>query len=314
MAHIANGIGGMTAADWIERITALFEASSLHYGHGTDNARDEAAWLVLHVLGAPLDGSFEDWGRAVDESEAAEIDRLARARCSSGTPLAYLLGSARFAGLEFEVSPDVLVPRSPIAELILDGFRPWAKPARLGRVLDMCTGCGCIAVATALRVPGAAVDAVDISPAALDIAARNVRRYGLGQRVRLLQSDLFDDMPPAAYDLILANPPYVPRRRLAALPAEYRSEPSLALISGNDGLDAALRILHHAPSFLARDGILICEVGESEEALAALLPGLPFLWLEFARGGTGVFLLTRAELEEGRAAVAAVIEDRRHVV
>ena len=141
-------------------------------------------------------------------------------------------------------------------------------------------------------------------PWPLDVAARNVRRYGLGQRVRLLQSDLFDDMPPAAYDLILANPPYVPRRRLAALPAEYRSEPSLALISGNDGLDAALRILHHAPSFLARDGILICEVGESEEALAAL----------FARGGTGVFLLTRAELEEGRAAVAAVIEDRRHVV
>ena len=307
-------VASMTAADWIARIATVFEASSLHFGHGTDNARDEAAWLVLHVLGAPLDGSFDDWGRAVSESEGAEIDRLAAARSTSGTPLAYLLGEARFAGLEFEVSPDVLVPRSPIAELILDGFRPWADPARVRRVLDMCTGCGCIALATALNLPGASVDAVDISPAALEIAARNVRRYAFGRRVRLLRSDLFDNVPPAAYDLIVANPPYVPRGHLARLPAEYGAEPSLGLVSGDDGLDAALRILHRAPSFLARDGILICEVGESEGALAALLPRMPFMWLEFVRGGTGVFLLTRAQLEENRAAVAALIEDRKDVV
>jgi ribosomal protein L3 glutamine methyltransferase len=307
-------VASMTAADWIERIATVFETSVLHFGHGTDNARDEAAWLVLHVLDVALDGSFDDWGRAVSESEGAEIDRLARARSSTGTPLAYLLGEARFAGLEFEVSPDVLVPRSPIAELILDGFRPWADPARVRRVLDMCTGCGCIAVAAALNLPGASVDAVDVSAAALKIAARNVRRYGLERRVHLLRSDLFHDLPPAAYDLIVANPPYVPRGQLAGLPPEYRSEPSLGLVSGEDGLEAALRILNRAPFFLARDGILICEVGESEGALAALLPRMPFLWLEFVRGGSGVFLLTRAQLEETRAAVAAVIEDRKDVV
>jgi ribosomal protein L3 glutamine methyltransferase len=307
-------VASMTAADWIGRVTSLFEGSSLHFGHGTDNARDEAAWLVLHVLGVPLDGSFDDWGLAVSDSQGAAIDHLARARTSSKRPLAYLLGSARFAGLEFEVSPDVLVPRSPIAELILDGFRPWVEPSRVRRVLDMGTGCGCIALAAALNLPHASVDAVDISPAALKIAARNVRKYDLERRVRLLHSDLFEDVPAAAYDLILANPPYVPRRQLAGLPAEYRSEPGLALVSGDDGLDAALRILQRASSFLARDGILICEVGESEEALAALLPRVEFLWLEFARGGSGVFLLTRAQLAETRAAVAAVIEDRKNVV
>jgi ribosomal protein L3 glutamine methyltransferase len=303
-----------TIADWIDRVAARFDAADLYFGHGTDNARDEAAWLVLNVVRAPLDGTFDGWGRAVDEAQGAEIQRLAEARCSGGVPLAYLLGSAQFAGLEFEVSPDVLVPRSPIAELILDGFAPWVDPARVRRVLDMCTGSGCIAVATALHLPEARVDAVDISSAALEVAARNVRRHGLEQRVSLLRSDLFEEVPPCAYDLIIANPPYVPRRRLAGLPREYRSEPAVGLMSGEDGLDAALEILQCAPSFLARDGILICEVGESEENLAGLLPGLPFLWLEFAHGGSGVFLLTRAQLDESRAEVAAVIEDRKYVV
>jgi ribosomal protein L3 glutamine methyltransferase len=188
----------LSVAKWIERIGGRFDAAGLHYGHGTDNARDEAAWLVLHVVGAPLDGSFDDWGRVVSESEAAEIARLAEARRVSGEPLAYLLGTARFAGLEFEVTPDVLVPRSPIAELILDGFRPWLDPAapggRLRRVLDLCTGCGCLAVATAYYLPQTRVDAVDISPEALAVAARNVARYGLAGRVRLLQSDLFQSV------------------------------------------------------------------------------------------------------------------------
>jgi ribosomal protein L3 glutamine methyltransferase len=212
------------------------------------------------------------------------------------------------------VTPAVLVPRSPIAELILDGFRPWLEPACVRRVLDMCTGSGCIAIAAALHLPEAEVDAVDISPAALEVAARNVRRHGLERRVTLTRSDLFEEVPPCAYDLIVANPPYVPRGRLARLPPEYRSEPAVGLVSGDDGLDAALTILHCAPSFLARDGILICEVGECEEDLAGLLPGLPFLWLEFAHGGAGVFLLTRAQLEASRAEVAAVIEDRKNVV
>lgn len=303
-----------TIAEWIDRVAARFEAADLHFGHGTDNARDEAAWLVLHVMRAPLDGTFDGWGRAVDDARGAEIRRLAEARSSSGVPLAYLLGSARFAGLEFEVGPEVLVPRSPIAELILDGFRPWVDPARVRRVLDMCTGSGCIAIAAALHLPEATVDAADISAAALEVAGRNVRRYGLEQRVSLLRSDLFGEVPPCAYDLIVANPPYVPRRRLAGLPREYRSEPAVGLTSGEDGLDAALAILQCAPSFLAGDGILICEVGESEDNLAGLLPGLPFLWLEFAHGGAGVFVLTRAQLEKSRAEVEAVIEDRKNVV
>lgn len=316
-----------TVADWIDRIDARFAAAGLHYGHGTDNARDEAAWLVLHAVGASLDGGFEDWGRAVNDAAATEITRLAEARCTGSTPLAYLIGKAHFAGLEFEVTPDVLVPRSPIAELILDGFRPWRdfRPLAGGqwRVLDLCTGCGCIAVATAHYLPDTRVDAADISPAALAVAARNVERHGLGDRVRLLQSDLFQaDLFQSAlfqwagagrYDLIVANPPYVPLDALADLPGEYRAEPSLGLISGVDGLDAVLQILAQAPDYLAEDGILVCEVGESEERLAAALPSVPFLWLEFAHGGSGVFLLGRAELEEAQSALNALIGKRKHV-
>lgn len=317
----------LTVADWIDRIGARFATAGLHYGHGTDNARDEAAWLVLHAVGAPLDGRFEDWGRAVSGAEAAEIARLARARCAGGAPLAYLVGRARFAGLEFEVTPDVLVPRSPIAELILDGFRPWRDftplPGHLWRVLDLCTGCGCLAVATAHYLPDTRVDATDISPEALAVAARNVERHGLADRVRLLQSDLFQAVPfqsdpfqsgwPPRYDLILANPPYVPLGALADLPGEYRAEPSLGLVSGVDGLDALLQILAQAPGYLAEDGILVCEVGESEGRLAAALPSVPFLWLEFAHGGSGVFLLGREDVVAAQSALNALIGKRKHV-
>lgn len=302
-----------TLAEWIDRVCLQFEQAGLHYGHGTDNARDEAAWLVLHVAGAPLDGRFDDWGRAVDADAAAEIERLAAARCNRGVPLAYLLGEAWFAGLPFEVNADVLVPRSPIAELILDGFRPWLDPDGVRRVLDLCTGSGCIAVALAHHLPAARVDASDISAAALAVAERNVCRHGLERRICLLQSDLFAGLPPARYDLIVANPPYVPGDALGDLPAEYRSEPGLGLVSGDDGLDAVLEILRAAPDWLAPGGILVCEVGESEHRLAQALPECPFLWLEFVSGGSGVFLLGRDELERGRAAVSALIGERKHV-
>ncbi|MDX1381175.1 MAG: 50S ribosomal protein L3 N(5)-glutamine methyltransferase [Xanthomonadales bacterium] len=304
---------GLTVKTWIDRIAAQFGAADLHFGHGTDNARDEAAWLVLDAIGAPLDGSFDDWGRPVVEAEAAQISRIADERCRSGRPLAYLLGSAWFAGLEFEVGPDVLVPRSPIAELILDGFRPWLAPDRIRRVLDLCTGCGCIGIAAACHLPDCRVDAVDISDPALAVAARNAARHAVTQRVRLLRSDLFQSLPPCRYDLILANPPYVPQDALAGLPSEFRAEPGLGLASGPDGLDATLRILADAPDFLAEDGILVCEVGESEERLAAALPTVPFLWLEFQYGGAGVFLLTRRQLEAARPALAALIGKRKHV-
>jgi ribosomal protein L3 glutamine methyltransferase len=300
----------LTVAEFIECVAAQFEQVGLYFGHGTDNPRDEAAWLVLHAVSAPLDGSFLDWGRVVTAREAADIRRLVEARCSSGQPLAYLTGVAHFAGLEFEVTPDVLVPRSPIAELILDEFRPWANPDRLRRVLDLCTGSGCIAIATALRLPRARIDASDISAAALRVAARNVARHDLEGRVRLVQSDLFQSLPPCRYDLILANPPYVAADTLADLPREYRAEPGLGLVSGADGLDAVLEILRDAPLYLAPDGILVCEVGESEARLAAALPSVPFMWLEFAHGGSGVFILTRAELEDAQPALSALAREK----
>jgi ribosomal protein L3 glutamine methyltransferase len=302
-----------TVAEWIDRITAQFDRAGLHFGHGTDNARDESAWLVLHVVGAPLDGRFADWGRVVERPQEAEIQRLADARCDSGEPLAYLTGRAWFAGLEFEVTRDVLVPRSPLAELILDKFRPWAEPGRVRRVLDLCTGCGCIAIATAVQLPGAQVDASDISRAALAVAANNVERHGLAGRVLLLHSDLFQSLAPCRYDLIVANPPYVALDTLESLPSEYRAEPGLGLVSGTDGLDATLEILGAAPHYLAPDGILFCEVGESETGLVSALPSVPFLWLEFEHGGSGVFALTRAELEAAQPAVQALIKVRKNV-
>lgn len=302
-----------TIDDWIERVANRFSAAGLFFGHGTDNARDEAAWLVLHVTGQALDGSFTDWGRVVNANEAQEIDRLASDRCNSRKPLAYLTGTAFFAGLEFRVNEHVLIPRSPVAELILDGFRPWVNPDSVSSMLDMCTGSGCIAVASALALENAQVTAADISDKALEVARANIHRHGLADRVHALQTDLFSNVPPVKFDLIVANPPYVSAQEMNELPAEYRQEPGLGLASGQDGLDAALQILLDAPRFLGKDGILICEVGASDERLAQCLPGVPFLWLEFERGGSGVFVLTRQQLMEAGPQVAAIMESKANV-
>lgn len=304
----------MIIAECIERAATRLEKAGLCFGHGTDNPGDEAAWLVLHVMGAALDGSFQDWGRAVPARQAAQIDRLLEARCRTRQPLAYLLGTAWFAGLEFEVDENVLVPRSPLAELILDQYRPWVEPGRVERMLDMCTGSGCIAIASAFHLPQAQVDAIDISREALAVARSNVDRHGLKQRVALIESDLFQSVPAVLYQLIVANPPYVPAGSVAELPREYRSEPGLALASGKDGLDATLSILLDAPRFLGEDGVLICEVGESEERLSADLPRVPFLWLEFLHGGSGVFVLTKEQLEQAGDDLAGLIKERRNVV
>jgi len=290
------------------------EKAGLSYGHGTDNPTDEAAWLVLYAAGAPLDGTFQEWGRALDPEQQAAVEHWVEARCKTRLPLAYLLGTAWFAGLEFEVNENVLVPRSPIAELIRDQFRPWIQPENVRRVLDLCTGSGCIAIATALYLPDAQVDAADISTSALTVAARNRKRHGLTERVSLIRSDLFRSVPEYRYDLIVSNPPYVPAGSMAGLPAEYRAEPGLGLVSGDDGLDAVLSILLDASGFLEEQGMLVCEVGESEERLADSLPGVPFTWLEFENGGTGVFVLSRAQLEDARAEVAALIKERKNVV
>ena len=304
----------MNVSQRINQVSAALETAGVHFGHGTDNALDEAAWLVLHVISAPLDGSFDDWGKELTAAEDARITRLLQKRITQKVPLAYLTGSARFAGLEFAVSEAALVPRSPLAEVILEQFRPWLKPQLVQRVLDLCTGSACIAVAIAHHMPWTQIDAADISPAALEVAAVNVERYGLEQRVRLIESDLFHSIPACRYDLIVANPPYVPSESIAALPGEYRAEPRLGLASGSDGLDAALAILALAPDYLGADGVLVCEVGESEKRLQTLLPRLPFVWLQFASGGSGVFVLTRNELESARQTVATLLEGRTHVV
>jgi len=302
-----------TVSQWIDWATQRFEAAGLHYGHGTDNGRDEAAWLVLHALGEPPDGGADNWSNVVDSSRAEAIERLVAERIQTRCPAAYLTGSAWFAGLEFEVDPQVLVPRSPIAELIVEGFEPWIEAGAIKSILDLGTGSGCIAIACALRFPAARVVASDISEEALAVARRNVDRHGVADRVRLVHSDLFDSLGGGKYDLIVSNPPYVPDRRLRELPEEFRAEPAVGLVSGMEGLEIPLRILARAGEHLDAGGVLVCEVGESRDRLENALPKVPFLWLEFHSGGEGVLLLERAQLDEAGAAAAAQLRKRKSV-
>jgi ribosomal protein L3 glutamine methyltransferase len=301
------------AADWVEHCAADMQDAGLVFGHGTDNALDEAAWLVLHALGAPMDGSFDGWGRELSAVEAGRVQDLLARRIGERVPLAYLVGEARFCGLDFIVTPDVLVPRSPIAELIRGGFAPWARLGPGCRILDLCTGGGCIAIAMARHIPGTRVDAVDISEAALEVAARNVERHGVQAQVRLIRSDLFDELDEGRYDLVVSNPPYVSAQDFAALPPEYLAEPSGGLLAGRDGLDIVLKILDASPAYLAGRGVLVVEAGESAPALAELLPRVPFLWLEFEQGGDGVFLLEYDQLLACHADVKVELERREDV-
>jgi ribosomal protein L3 glutamine methyltransferase len=303
----------MDVARRIDQVSRALERAGVCFGHGTDNAVDEAAWLVLHAIGASIDGSFRDWARELTPVEETRIVELLQARIEQRVPLAYLTGTTRFAGLEFETSPAALVPRSPLGEMVLDQFEPWVRPERVKQVLDLCTGGGCIAVAIAVHMPWTRVTAADISPEALAVARRNVQRHAAGDRVVLVESDLFQSIPPCRYDLIVTNPPYVPAATVHGLPGEYRAEPELGLVSGADGLDACLEILQRAADYLAPAGVLICEVGESAESLEALLPDVPFIWLEFSAGGAGVFQLTRDDLVAARPSVEAVLEKRLHV-
>lgn len=306
-----------TAADWLALCQGEMERADLFFGHGTDNAHDEAAWLVLHVLAVPLDGSFSDWDVGLTAAQQKAVETLLKRRIDERCPLAYLTGSARFCGMDFVVTKDVLVPRSPLSELITGRFSPWLKlhPDRhgRGRVLDMCTGSGCIATATAVTMPDVFVDAVDISSAALKIAAANVHRHGVAERCNLIRSDLFTALDEVCYDLIISNPPYVSASVFAQLPPEYHAEPSVGLISGEDGLDIVLKILDASPVYLKQQGILVVETGESANNLIELLPRVPFLWLEFQRGGDGVFLLEYDQLTACHADVRSVLEQRENV-
>jgi ribosomal protein L3 glutamine methyltransferase len=287
-----------TIQDFVRWGASRFGEAGLYFGHGTDNAFDEAAWLVAHSLHMPPTRIGDFAGCRITETERAAVLELLDRRIDERRPAAYLTGRTWFAGLQFVVDDNVMVPRSPLAELVTDGFAPWADPARIGRVLDLCTGSGCIGIAAAMYLPDADVDLTDISPAALRVAARNRALHGLEERVRLIESDLFAGLDEQGYDVIVSNPPYVAAAELESLPAEYRHEPRLAFAAGETGLDLVLRILRDAPDFLAEDGILVVEVGNTAETLTERFPGLPCTWLDFERGGEGVFLLHRQELTD----------------
>lgn len=286
-----------TIGQLIERGARRLTRARVFFGHGTDNARDEAATLVLHALKLPPQPVPALYRRRVGAGAARRAQELLTRRIKERIPAAYLTGITWFAGLPFKVDRRVLVPRSPIAELLERRFAPWIDAARVKRVLDLGTGSGCIAIAAARALPRARVDAADISDEALEVARSNVRRHRLQRRVRLVKSNHFRALGRATYDIIVTNPPYVGTRELAGLPAEYRHEPRVALAAGRTGLDSVRIILREAARHLAPRGLLVVEVGNTEHAVRRAFPRLPFVWLDFQRGGGGVFLLTREQLE-----------------
>lgn len=286
----------LTVAQCIQRGVAQFDAADVYFGHGTDNALDEAAELVFYATGLRHEDAAQVYDRVLTAAQISAVERLFERRIRERVPAAYLTHRMWFAGHEFYVDERVLVPRSPIAELIEASFEPWIDPQRVRTILDIGTGSGCIAIASALALPTATVDAADISSDALEVTRINIEKYGLNDRVRAVQSDVYSNLRNRRYDVIVTNPPYVGREELDSLPSEYRREPELGLFGGDDGLDIMRRILVDAAAHLEPEGILIGEVGNTEIALEGAFPTVPFVWLEFERGGGGVFVLTQQEL------------------
>ncbi len=299
-----------TIIDFIRYGASRFNAAGLSFGHSYDNALDEATQLVLHALHLPHDLSPAYGQAKLVHEEKERVLALFQRRIDERVPACYLTGEAWFAGLSFKTDHRALVPRSPIAELIETSFEPWAGGREIQRVLDMCTGSGCIAIATAHYHPDWQVDAADISEEAMSLARENVDRLET-PNVRILHSDLFRGLKGEVYDLIVTNPPYVTHAETDALPKEYSHEPELGLRAGDDGLDLALEILRDAPEHLSENGFLICEVGESEHALVKLLPQLPLAWVEFKVGQMGIFVAEREDLVAHHEAIKALADARR---
>ncbi|MDB6096547.1 MAG: hypothetical protein JWM09_825 [Francisellaceae bacterium] len=273
-----------------------FLDNNLYFGHGTDNAWDEAVQLAFFVLNVKLDADLKILDTVLDNEQKKAVLSIFVERVKTRKPAAYLTGIAEFAGLKFYVNEQVIIPRSPIAELILNQFQPWLGNHEPTRMLDLCTGSGCLAILCALSFATTKVDAIDISEACIEVAHKNNQLHNTQSQVNIIQSNLFENLPKVQYDIIISNPPYVDKIDMEALPLEYLFEPVLALEAGEDGLDIIKQILKKAQQFLKPTGLLIVEVGNSSEALIKAYPQIPFIWLDFERGGEGVFLLEAKDL------------------
>jgi ribosomal protein L3 glutamine methyltransferase len=285
-----------TIRDYIRWAASRFTEAQVYFGHGSLTAIDEAAGLILHTLHLPYNVSQYYLEAVLTHPERQAVIDIVERRVNERKPAAYLTHEAIFAGLAFYVDERVLVPRSPIAELIEQRFAPWVDEGRVDNILDLCTGSGCIAIACAYAFPTAAVDAVDLSPDALAVAKINVAKHQAEDSVTLYRSDLFEALPGNQYDIIVSNPPYVAVAEWKNLPPEYHAEPEMGFTGGTTGLDIVLRILATAKDYLTEHGILVVEVGSSAQTLQDRFPEIPFYWLDFERGGDGVFLLTGEQL------------------
>ena len=287
---------GTRVRDWLGTTVESFNRAGLYFGHGSTNAYDEAAYLLLHTLTLPLDELDPVLERRLSVAEIGALDELVRRRIEERVPAAYLTHEAWLGDSRFYVDERVLVPRSFIAELLRDELYPWVRDDQpINKALDLCTGSGCLAILLARAFPDAAVDATDLSADALEVAARNVADYQLEQRIQLVRGDLFSGLS-ADYDVIVSNPPYVNRASMKKLPREYRAEPEMALAGGEDGLDIVHRILAQAGDHLAPQGVLIVEIGHNRDELEKAFPRLPFTWIETSGGDGFVFLLTAQQL------------------
>lgn len=296
-----------TVIDFIRWGGTLFQKAELSYGQGTDHAFDDARVLVFFALKLPWTLPDAYLTAGLTHSEKVLVTDLFRERIETRQPTAYITGEAWFAGMRFKVTPDTLVPRSPIAELIAQRYEPWVEADEVTAILDLCTGCGCIGIASLQACPNAQVDLVDISSAALAVAQQNVVNYGLESVATAIESDLFSALSGKRYDLIVSNPPYVDTIEMDALPLEFQQEPALGLAAGEDGLDLVRRILAEAADHLNEDGTLIVEVGVSQYYLEQTYPELPFYWFDFEQGGEGVFAIQKSELE----AFQSILDERK---